>query len=499
MLFAGLILSNGGLHAGPPADGTVDAPTKATVAATAKATLVDSQDATADGNSQSIDLHRHIRCFTSNGEDRSFAAVGDGKGDDTAPLQLALDACRDGGGGLVQVGPGVYRCTTLRLPSHTTLEILAGGRLLGSSEVERYAAYDPATDTAEHGFGSRWHRALILAIDEQDVHVRGPGTIDGGAVRDPKGEEGMRGPHTILMGRCKQVSIRDLEIIDSGNYATLFEETDDVRVQDVNVYGGWDGVHFRGWKDRPCERIDIEDCKLYTGDDAIAGRYWTDLTIRNCALNSSCNGIRLLGPGDGLTITDCLFDGPGRRSHPSSDRNNMLAGILLQPGAWDETVGLLDHVLIDDCTMDDVACPFAVVNYPGNEVGNVEVSGLRATGVYRCAIALENWSDKPFRSARLNGLDIHYSKLPEGKTVQPPKVPGVDVRPVPAWALFAYRIDTLSIDDSLFTLDGAEHGRPSMVLQDIGQSKGDDIRVRAFPVEPGSTQAGGDEPRPPSR
>ena len=65
-------------------------------------------------------------------------------------------------------------------------------------------------------------------------------------------------------------------------------------------------------------------------------------------INSSCNGIRLIGPATRLIIHDCLFYGPGQQPHRTSGekrRTNMLSGIILQPGAWDATRGPLDDVL----------------------------------------------------------------------------------------------------------------------------------------------------------
>ncbi len=44
-----------------------------------------------------------------------------------------------------------------------------------------------------------------------------------------------------------------------------------------------------------------------------------------------------------------LFRGPGEQPHRTSvekRRTNMLSGIILQPGAWDATTGLLDDVLL---------------------------------------------------------------------------------------------------------------------------------------------------------
>jgi hypothetical protein len=55
-------------------------------------------------------------------KDRRFGAKGDGVADDTAAIQLALDAARAAGGATVFVPPGTYKTTaTLLLYSNTTL------------------------------------------------------------------------------------------------------------------------------------------------------------------------------------------------------------------------------------------------------------------------------------------------------------------------------------------------------------------------------------------
>ena len=116
----------------------------------------------------------------------------------------------------------------------------------------------------------------------------------------------------MLFGNSKNITIRDISIRDAGNYAVLLEFTSHVEVRGVKITGGYDGVHFRGWKDDPCRDVSITDCEFYTGDDCIAGWYWQDTLIDRCVLNSSCNGIRLFGPAKNLIIHNCLFFGPGR-------------------------------------------------------------------------------------------------------------------------------------------------------------------------------------------
>ena len=84
---------------------------------------------------------------------------------------------------------------------------------------------------------SRWHHALIVGRNVEDVAIVGAGTIDGNQVFDPRGEEKMRGPHTILLGESRGLTIRGLTIRDSANYAVMLEDCSDVRVEEVDHPG----------------------------------------------------------------------------------------------------------------------------------------------------------------------------------------------------------------------------------------------------------------------
>ena len=326
---------------------------------------------------------------------RELGATGDGVSDDTEVINQAVAACSQAGGGQVVFPPGSYLSGTIRLHSHVALVFETHARLVSTSDLTKYQHFAPPKDTHEARFRPEWHRGLILGIGVKNVTISGDGIIDGAKVFDAKGEERMRGPHTILLGDCSDVSIRDVSIRDSANYAVMLEHCRDVDIRNIRVTGGWDAVHFRGWAGRPCQNISITDSQFFTGDDCIAGRYWQNVLVKNCVINSSCNGIRVIGPAEDLIIHDCLFYGPGLYPHRTSDRTNMLAGVILQPGAWDSTQGRLDRVLVSDNTMRNVATPFQVSLKPGNTAGEITVDRLSATGVYRAAGSVESWTDEP--------------------------------------------------------------------------------------------------------
>ena len=65
---------------------------------------------------------------------RSFGAVGDGVTLDTAPIQKAVDACAEAGGGKIYLQGGTFLSGTIRLKSNVTLHVEAGATLLGSAD-----------------------------------------------------------------------------------------------------------------------------------------------------------------------------------------------------------------------------------------------------------------------------------------------------------------------------------------------------------------------------
>lgn len=378
---------------------------------------------------------------------RDHGAAGDGKTLDTAAIQKAIEACAAAGGGQVRFPPGAYLSGTVYLKSKVTLYLDAGATLVGTKDLARYRQFSPPAGTFEARLGA-WHRALILGEGVEDVAIAGPGRIDGNKVFDPKGEERMRGPHTILMGLSRGITLRDFAVEDAANYAVMLMECSRVDVSNVTFTGGWDGVHFRGWPSRPCRDVRIVGCRFFTGDDSIAGRYWENVLIAGCVINSSCNGIRVIGPAAHLVIHDCLFYGPGVEPHRSSSRHNMLSGIILQPGAWDATQGALDDVLISDATMRNVASPVTVWTKPGNTAGEITITRMSATGVYRAACSFESWAESPIERVVLRDVSIeHAGGGTREQAALSVKSPPVDARPLPAWGLYARNVKRLELDN----------------------------------------------------
>ena len=392
-----------------------------------------------------------------------FGAASDGSALAHDAVNAAVEYCASKGGGVVCVPAGVYRCGTIVMRSGVMIELEHGARIAGSGDLSVYRG--PVN--AEGRAFRPWYRALILAEGVTDAGICGLGTIDGGAVRDPEGEEHMRGPHTVVTSDCSRLTFRDFSVIDSGNYAFLILDSDDVSFDRLSISGGWDGVHVRGRAGRDCRDITISNCRFQTGDDCIAGRYWRNFGVYGCRINSSCNGLRLIGPAVGLTVSGCCFFGPGRFPHITQNRYNMLAGILLQPGSWDDTKGDLDKVMICGNVMSDVECAFAVYIKPGNTCGTISVENLKAVGVYSQACSVESWAELPAGCVTMRDVAVDCTAaaaLLEQVSADTP--PHLGIRALPAWGFYGRNIDSVILDNVRFSMP-CEDARPCIGLRDV--------------------------------
>lgn len=417
---------------------------------------------------------------------RQLGAVGDGHALDTAAINKAVETCGAAGGGRVLFPPGNYLSGTIHLRSRVTLFLERGATLIGVTNLDLYETFT-ATNRAPRLRTSRWHRGLILAENAEDIGIAGQGVIDGSHVFDPRGEEKMRGPHTILLGHCRNFQIRDVSISNAANYALLFFFTDQVEVRHVTFAGGWDGVHFRGSPERWCNDVRVTDCQFFTGDDSIAGSYWRNTVISNCVINSSCNGIRLIGPAEDTSITRCEFFGPGRHEHRTSrnaHRTNMLAGICLQPSAWEPMPGPMDNIRISDITMKNVTTPFHIATRAGNTAGRLLIERVTATGAYRAACSVESWGEPTFTDVTFRDVKMEWTG---GGTIEQARIsvkqPGVDARPLPAWGFYARNVRNLALEN--VRLDCAKSDlRPAVIADGVQRLKLENFHFTQFPDVP---------------
>lgn len=338
---------------------------------------------------------------------RDYGAAGDGVSPDTDAIRRAVDACAASGGGTVYFPAGTYLTGTIHLKSNIALWVDPGARILGSRRLEDYRWPEGERD---------WYAALILGQDVENVALLGGGTIDGNRVFNPKGEERMRGPHAFVCHGCRDVTLRDVHFVDAANYAVRLDSCERVNIDGITARGGWDGINL--WDSR---NVTIANCRLFTGDDCLAGALWENVTVSNCVLNTSCNAFRV--GGRNVLITNCLVYGPGEYEHRTSARRNLEAGFQILPhrrayAARSRLVapGPVDNLVLSNILMHRVRCPVWIAfapDAPYSEdnlgVGRIIVENLTVTGAGRTPFYVAGPREAPARSILLRNVRMSFA------------------------------------------------------------------------------------------
>ncbi len=253
----------------------------------------------------------------------------------TEKIQRAIDDCFLSGGGRVVIPCGIFITGGLRLRSNIELYLETGAYLKGSQNPKDYFAWtqdaiepvvmeeivqgDPKKSRSSVATSS-WCNGLIRILDAKNVSIVGEkgSYLDGANVFDPEGEENYRGPHGISVWRSQNIRFSGYTFVNSGNWCHAIFQTQDINIHDITVFGGHDGIDIR-----TCDRVLIENCKLNTGDDGIAGFDNHDVVVRNCLINTACQAIRI--GGNNILFENCRANDKvfGFRKHLSDEEKKM--------------------------------------------------------------------------------------------------------------------------------------------------------------------------------
>jgi hypothetical protein len=255
-----------------------------------------------------------------------FGAVPDGKTNNTAAIQRAIDACAVAGGGTVRVAGGPFMTYTLRLRSNLRLEIEAGASLDGGPDPLLYPEFEPCPQWRVEYTLRRNKRAMFYAVAQNHITICGRGTINGHAelFHEPTG----KGPHwrrkhdQLITGRnlflvgCKDVTLEGYSILNPAGWSMWLLDCDRVHVHRLKIdmdprLPNGDGIHIGS-----CRDVTVSDCIVRSSDDSIIVRAYQHqlhapkacerVVVTNCVLQSTQSAIRLGWTHD-YEIRDCRF------------------------------------------------------------------------------------------------------------------------------------------------------------------------------------------------
>jgi parallel beta-helix repeat protein len=256
----------------------------------------------------------------------NYGAVADGKMSNTAAIQKAIEDCHKHGGGTIVIPSGNFVTGTVRLYSNMNFYFEAGAVLTGSKENKEYL-YQKNFGFSGPGAGIK--TGILVAHDEQNISISGFGTIKGngasfmymdslqygmdfaqkytrqkddymnpkyGRDDDPvlwKGTYEERPGVMVIFSDCKNITIKDIRLEESPNWTLAFLNSEDVKINGISILNNMNIPNSDGIDMYDSKNINISDCNIQAGDDAIAIVSSSNITATNCILHSRSCGIRI--------------------------------------------------------------------------------------------------------------------------------------------------------------------------------------------------------------
>jgi hypothetical protein len=414
---------------------------------------------------------------------REHGARGDGKANDTAAIQAAIDAAAPGG--VVVFPPGDYVSGTLRLRSRLVLSLAAGATLTASPDDADFDPYEPLgyetfadRETSDFGF------ALLQGRDLQQLTIVGPGRIDGN--RRARG-----GPKPIALKRCREITIRDLTLENAPNYNISLLGCDDVDIRGVTILNGYaDGID-----PDCCRRVRISGCRVESRDDAICLKSSLALGVRrateyvvvtDCNLVNVRNGLKIgtetSGDVRNVVFRNCTLSGRAELWRPPFDLPPFpSAGVSIQSVDG----GRVEQVVVTGITMRNMRAPIFVrlgergwgqkVPRAGT-LSKITLADILATGAEWTSAILgvldHDVSDIALGDIRITSKGGGEAALlsrpvPERQRQYPD---AAHFRSLPAYGLYCRHVRRLKVTGTTLTVEESD-ARPALVLDDVREAR----------------------------
>ena len=234
---------------------------------------------------------------------KNYGAKGDGKQIDSPAINDAIKIASENGGGTVYFPAGTYLSYSIQLKSNITLYFDAGCTIMAAYPTET-EGYDLAEDNEYNkyqDFGhSHWKNSLIWGIGLDNISIYGQGVINGrGLTREESRLSGV-GNKAISLKLCRNVTLKDITMINCGHFALLATGVDNMTINNVKVDTNRDGFDIDC-----CRNVRISDCSVNSPwDDAIVLKssyalgYFRDtenVTITNCFVSGYDRGTLING------------------------------------------------------------------------------------------------------------------------------------------------------------------------------------------------------------
>src|SRR5580658_7997444 len=226
---------------------------------------------------------------------KDFGATGEGKGNDTAAIDKAIEKCSGDGGGTVFFPAGKYLAASVHLKSNIKMVLDKDAVISGmagafeKAEPNQYAKY-------QDGGHSHFHDALMWGDQIENFALIGGQVNGGGPIGhgDPKAGNGDK---LVAITNGKNLLFENVTHLKGGHFVYLLNNCQNITVTNVVIKESRDAIDLMG-----CSNVQVHDCNFTgCGDDTlgIKSDYALGKTINSaniyawdCYFESGCNGLQ---------------------------------------------------------------------------------------------------------------------------------------------------------------------------------------------------------------
>jgi polygalacturonase len=227
---------------------------------------------------------------------RDFGATGNGRDNDTAAINRAIEKCSASSGGDVVFPKGTYLAASIHLQSNVRLMIDKDAVITGAGSG--YDPPEPNTFEKYQDFGhSHFHNALMWGEKIENLAIVG-GRINGGGIIEGD-EPGGRdvGDKVIAIKSGRNLLFDGITHETGGHFVYLLNDCEQVTFANILIKKTRNAVNLVS-----CRNVQMQDCNFTgCGDDSLAlksdytlGRKIesANIYIWNCYFESAANALQ---------------------------------------------------------------------------------------------------------------------------------------------------------------------------------------------------------------
>ena len=267
-----------------------------------------------------------------------FGAKGDGRANDTAAIQAALDTCAEHGGGRVVLESGrTYYSNSLLLRENVDLHLEKGATLKATGDLAGYVRpnekiNDPKTALIGNPVTGKPSFVFLYGLHAHGCAISGSGTIDanGSAFLRRKDRYYVTGdfyprPTTIYVEASDHITFRDFTVKGAPFWTLHPAGCDDVLIDRIRILNDLDAANSDGIDPDHCSNVRILGCHIVCADDCIClktskgnAEYGPceNIIIDSCTLISTSAAIKIGTEGVGdfrnVLVSNCVISRSNR-------------------------------------------------------------------------------------------------------------------------------------------------------------------------------------------